>query len=249
MLEESDFSLFVEPSGYFKPEAEPSKHAFKRSGNVNGPKEINFELIGNHSLWAHVVWNAGKFIANYFDANADIVKDKSVLELGAGAAIPSIVAVLDGASNVVATDYPEREIIDILQQNIKGNVPCDYQSKIHALGYLWGSDTRELIDLNGGHKYDIIIMSDLLFNHSEHEKMMKTCTSVLSPDGSVIVAYSHHRPHLAHKDLDFFEVANRHGMEVAHESIHKMGVMFEEDPGDVYLRENVFMKVLKFKRN
>lgn len=41
-----------------------------------------------------------------------------MLELGAGAGLPSLVCALNGASQVVVTDYPDAELIENLQYNI-----------------------------------------------------------------------------------------------------------------------------------
>jgi len=45
-------------------------------------------------------WNAAKVLATYLDNNKELYVDKSVLELGAGGALPSIVAALNGAKHV-----------------------------------------------------------------------------------------------------------------------------------------------------
>lgn len=41
-----------------------------------------------------------------------------MLELGAGAGLPSLVCALNGASQVVVTDYPDAELIENLRYNI-----------------------------------------------------------------------------------------------------------------------------------
>ena len=45
----------------------------------------------------------------------------SVLELGAGAALPSMISALQDARLVVATDYPDSELIQMLERNIAKN--------------------------------------------------------------------------------------------------------------------------------
>jgi predicted nicotinamide N-methyase len=46
------------------------------------------------------------------------VKGKSVLELGAGAGLPSLICAINGASQVVVTDYPDADLIENLRYNI-----------------------------------------------------------------------------------------------------------------------------------
>lgn len=100
-----------------------------------------------------------------------------------------------------------------------------------------------------------MILSDLVFNHSQHHAMLKTCRELLTPrTGRVYVFYTHHRPHLAHRDLQFFEIAQRpvvdnvdqedrdllgYGFKVEEFMTEKMDVMFREDPGDEQVRATV----------
>jgi EEF1A N-terminal glycine/lysine methyltransferase len=47
-------------------------------------------------------------IAEFLESHAsEFVKDKYVLEFGAGAGLPSIVSALNGAAGVLVTDYPD----------------------------------------------------------------------------------------------------------------------------------------------
>jgi nicotinamide N-methyltransferase len=73
------------------------------------------------------LWNAGRIISAYLEEHADdLVKEKTVLELGAGAGLPSLVCALNGASQVVVTDYPDAELVENLQYNIEH---CELLSK------------------------------------------------------------------------------------------------------------------------
>ena len=47
-----------------------------------------------------VRWNASVALASYLDSQVDLYKDKSVLELGAGGALSSIVVALNDARKV-----------------------------------------------------------------------------------------------------------------------------------------------------
>jgi EEF1A N-terminal glycine/lysine methyltransferase len=65
------------------------------------PQTLSLRLVGQHSLWAHHLWNAGRVLANYFDTHPSLVREKNVLELGAGAALPSLIAACNGAEKVL----------------------------------------------------------------------------------------------------------------------------------------------------
>jgi hypothetical protein len=64
--------------------------------------------------------------------------------------------------------------------------------------------------MGGG--YDLIILSDVIFNHVAHEALLASCNALLKRSCSaarVLVAFSHHRPRLAEQDLAFFDRAAR----------------------------------------
>ena len=60
-------------------------------------------------------------MSEYLQNNEAIVNGKQILELGAGAGLPSIVSAILGATNVVVTDYPDEDLIENLKFNIAEN--------------------------------------------------------------------------------------------------------------------------------
>ncbi|KAF2199564.1 hypothetical protein GQ43DRAFT_398488 [Delitschia confertaspora ATCC 74209] len=240
--EKDDLNLFEEPVDFYEPEKQPTFASHQtRSG-----KEIRVRLVGHNPLWGHFLWNAGKTISIYLEENAErLVKDKTVLELGAGAGLPSLVCSLNGAAKVVVTDYPDADLIDNLRYNI---THCDLlknPSKIFAEGYLWGAPIEDLTKHlpEGQSGFDVLILADLLFNHSEHEKLIKTVLTTLkkSPSAHAYVFFTPYRPWLLEKDLAFFDLAQNSGL-VVNKLFEKVmdKVMFEEDPGDELLRRTVY---------
>ncbi|KAI9476200.1 MAG: putative methyltransferase-domain-containing protein [Benjaminiella poitrasii] len=241
------------------PEVEPTFEVYTRECQLqdDAHKDLTIKLVGSHPLWAHHLWNASKVFASLFDKHPRLVKDKYVLELGAGGALPSLVAALNGAAKVVVTDYPDNELIENIQYNVDHNIPRNKNTAVVVEGYVWGTVTDKLKSyLPASQKtFDVLILSDLVFNHSQHHAMLKTCRELLTPKtGRVYVFYTHHRPHLAHRDLEFFEIAQRpvlddvdpedreslgYGFKVDHFMTQRMGVMFEEDPGDEEVRATV----------
>ncbi|KAK0254423.1 Protein N-terminal and lysine N-methyltransferase efm7 [Friedmanniomyces endolithicus] len=240
--DETTAGLFKEPDDYYPPEKEPTVVEHRM---LSGPI-LKLRLVGHSPLWGHLLWNAGRTVANYLEANSTtLIRHKSVLELGAGAGLPSLVSVLNGASCVVVTDYPEEALVENLRVNIRQN--CHEQHNIHAEGYLWGADisplTRYLSDDKSSAGFDVLILADLLFNHSEHAKLLSTVQQTLqkSPDAQALVFFTPYRPWLFDKDMAFFDLARKGGFEVERifEKIMDK-VMFEEDPGDELLRRTVF---------
>lgn len=82
--------------------------------------------------------------------------------------------------------------------------------------------------------FDVLILADLLFNHSEHAKLIKTVQLTLkkSPTSRAYVFFTPYRPWLYEKDMAFFDLARESGFTVT-KTFEKVmeKVMFEEDPG------------------
>jgi len=174
-----------------------------------------------------------------------------VLELGAGAGLPSLVCALKGARRVVVTDYPDPDLIENLHVNVANcSLPAD--ARVSAEGFLWGASPDRLIEQLGDEAagFDVVILADLLFNHSEHGKLVSSVQQTLKPlpDSRALVFFTPYRPWLLEKDLAFFDLAKASGFVVTkllEEVMEK--VMFEEDPGDELLRRTVFGYELRWK--
>ncbi|KAF9432657.1 nicotinamide n-methyltransferase [Entomortierella beljakovae] len=271
-------NMFALPREFTPPPPEPTFEIFTRVNKDKVPNEIKLRLVGSHPLWGHHLWNAAKVFANWMDSHPEHSVDKNVLELGAGAALPSFVAAVNGASKVIITDYPDNDLVSNIQFNADQVVPqLTRDGTVIAQGYLWGSNTRPLLaHLNPSMSsdtsvavastpevkelYDTIILSDLLFNHSQHRSMLKTCKETLKPGtGRVFVFYTHHRPWLADADNKFFEIAaapvidppagdessdderdpGGFGFKVEKVLEEKMTPMFSEDPGSEEVRATI----------
>ncbi|RDB18927.1 Protein N-methyltransferase NNT1 [Hypsizygus marmoreus] len=248
-------SIFTEPPR--PPTPEPTTTVYTRELQREiAPEEwktIKIRLVGSHPLWGNYLWNAARAFASYLDENSELCLGRNVLELGAGGALPSIVAAKNGARQVVVTDYPDDELVRNMLYNIEENIPSSDRHRISVKGYIWGRPVQPLLDelgstegLNSG--FDLVILSDLVFNHSQHDALLTTCEQSLSsspqPKGSsqtpsVLVFYTHHRPHLAHRDMEFFSKARDRGWHCEEILTRTFPPMFPEDSGEESVRSTV----------
>lgn len=265
-----DLDMFAEPSD-FRPKTPPPQvlrvpYDFSGTASTStlesadqpasnaSQDDLRIHLLGAHPLWGHHLWNASLDISRYLQTHSEtLVKGKTILELGAAAGVPSLVCAREGAQRVIATDYPDQPLIDILAKNIAENVK-DNDVAI-AQGYLWGADPTDLKKHLPENKdgFDLLILSDLIFNHQAHPALLSSMDQCLSkqsaspsvshsqfeeehrlthdeanplfpdqlPRGEfttekpttpcVLVYYTSHRPHLAHKDVEFFVKAEQQG--------------------------------------
>ncbi|MCJ1393773.1 nicotinamide n-methyltransferase [Xylographa bjoerkii] len=241
----ADTALFQEPDGYFEPEKPPS---FAEHTLLSGEK-IHMRLVGHNPLWGHLLWNGGQVVSEYLQQHIeDLVKGQDILELGAGAGLPGIVCGILGARKwkVLITDYPDEELVENLRFNVDN---CEQlktsESKVSVEGYLWGAPPPA--SMSSG--FDLLILADLLFNHSEHAKLLSTIRLTLKrqPAASALVFFTPYRPWLFANDMAFFDLARQGGF-VIERVLEKVmeNVMFAEDRGDELLRRTVYGFVLRW---
>ncbi|KAI9669937.1 MAG: nicotinamide n-methyltransferase [Alyxoria varia] len=228
--EEDDISaLFEDPEGFY----EPSKpYTFKEYQMLCG-RHLTVRLVGHNPLWGHHLWQAGIVISRYLELRRhDLVEGQTILELGAGAGLPSLVAAYCGAKKVVITDYPDLELIENIQHNINnceliespfnGAGTTSPTTPAVAQGYLWGSDEKMLFQhvstdihqLRPRDRFNTLILADLLFNHSCHESLFRTIEGTLAQPPTAaraLVFFTPYRPWLLDKDLAFFDLLKKDG--------------------------------------
>jgi len=284
--------LFADPAGYYPPTPPPTTQTYTQPSTG---RTLTLRLVGQSALEAHTLWNGARVAADHLDAQPALVRGRAVLELGAGAGLPSLVAGLLGARAVVVSDYPDLDLVANLQANVDacqawfpprgrravgreglggargeeegdgrgqgdkgvddtindddGDDDDDGAETVMPAGFIWGGDVGPLLALlpagaagGGGGGFDVLILADLLFRHSEHGRLVKTVRETLARRRAsvALVVFSSYRPWLRDKDLAFFGVARAAGLET--EKLFDRILprpLFEDDPGDEEVRKTV----------
>ncbi|KAF5235743.1 hypothetical protein ACHAPM_000538 [Fusarium culmorum] len=241
--------LMDDPEDYCPPTPPPTSQVF----TMQSGKPITLHLVGASPTEAHHLWNGAKMIADFFEEDPSRVKGKTVLELGAAAGLPSLVAAILGAHKVVVTDYPDPDIIRIMQKNVD---ECDETVEprgrivdtVDTMGFVWGADSVPLLarlnptDDSHKERFDILILADLLFRHSEHGNMVKTIKETLkiSRESVAYVFFTSYRPWKKELDMGFFDIAREQGFEVEQIAERRLDKpLFENDPGDLDVQKTV----------
>lgn len=244
--------LFEEPEGFLPPPPESHFAYYERKlANVT-PLKVDLKLVGKSPLWGHLLWNAGAYTADFLDKHAlEYVKNKKVLELGAASGLPGIICALNGVEKIVSTDYPDADLISHIQYNFDALEKTGAYPKTcyDVKGYIWGHDVtplvygeetetkREIAELD---KFDLIILADLVFNHTEHHKLLETCRNSLKTNGKCLVVFSPHRAHLLQDDLQFFETCENYDFKSERIELVNWKPMFEEDEETAEIRSRVY---------
>ncbi|KAF8965043.1 hypothetical protein BDZ97DRAFT_1813351 [Flammula alnicola] len=154
------------------------------------PKEGKANTLLADHLFSPALFLAERIERNLFDASG-----RTVIELGAGSALPSLLLSMrpDPPSLVVVTDYPD----DIIMGNLKKNVESNHGlvtagCTVKCKGYEWGTDTSELLKLLGSTDsnnsgYDVVILSDLLHFFSSHDVLVSSIQELLAKTSSARV--------------------------------------------------------------
>ncbi|KAF4449410.1 nicotinamide N-methyltransferase [Fusarium albosuccineum] len=257
MANEVDYGfdgLMDDPEDYYPPTPPPTSQVF----TMQSGKPITLHLVGASPTEAHHLWNGAKMIADFFEEDPSRVRDRTILELGAAAGLPSLVAAILGARKVVVTDFPDPDIIKVMQKNID---ECDetveprghIANVVDAVGFVWGADPVPLLThLNTTssssdqqqetpkERFDVLILADLLFRHSEHGALVKTIreTMRVSRDSVAYVFFTSYRPWKKELDERFFDVALEQGLEVEQIAERRLDKpLFENDPGDLEVQK------------
>ena len=85
-------------------------------------------------------------MTDYLLGHPSLVEGSRVLELGAGAGLPSVICALSGARRVVITDYPDHELIENIQWNVDHNVLDAPMGLVEVGVSLFGGEGRVLPD-------------------------------------------------------------------------------------------------------
>lgn len=106
----------------------------------------------------------------------------------------------------------------------------DLATFLWTQGFVWGTAVQPLLepltDSTRPKAFDVLLLADLVFNHSQHDALLRTCEEVIAQQGSdsagqasepvALCFYAHHRPtaELIRRDESFLRNAEARGWDV-----------------------------------
>lgn len=145
----------------------------------------------NWSLHATSIWSSAIYAVDFIDDfrldhHYDLIKHEGrplrVLELGAGAGLPSIfIAKKYPHAMVTCSDYPDETLIRTLEENVKRN---DVEDRCRVVPYAWGSDTAPLLQSQNADSdpipgFDVVIAADTLWDRDTHQILIRSLQNSL----------------------------------------------------------------------
>ncbi|VDN92999.1 unnamed protein product [Brugia pahangi] len=111
---------------------------------------------------AGVIWDSSIVLSRYISEHPELVANRTVLELGAGLGLPSIVSTYQNVKLIHVTDRVNA--ISLLEENVRQNANNDCDIKIFAFD--WNIDKLS-------RKYQIVLGADLIYGGITFEPLMK----------------------------------------------------------------------------
>jgi predicted nicotinamide N-methyase len=175
-------------------------------------------------LVGHQIWRASLYLGDFLLSNSDFFRNKSVLELGAGTGISSLIAgmVVQGGE-IIATDYDDT-VLELCEANVSENKQQDVV-KVRAIDWMdarWetsSSDGFQLRDAADGkfgwtqseqhelQNVDVIVCADCVYDDDLTDALFRVLEKIM-PATAVLYAALEKRFNFCLSAMD--EVANGH---------------------------------------
>lgn len=140
----------------------------------------------NHRLHASDIWVSSVFFADHInkleldESFHSMSEPLRILELGAGAGLPSIVLAKTRKDvRVIVTDYPDSKLIHALENNVMQN---NLEGRCVAVAHAWGTSPAPLFTAanDAAHTgFDVVLAADTLWNSDTHDILLKTLCATL----------------------------------------------------------------------
>jgi len=115
------------------------------------------------------VWRGALLLADWLLQNRDQVREKSILEVGAGTGLASLISARCDASSVLATDLKDQAVLDLLQRNITRNASLA-DGKVSVMPLDFNDDLAHVTDLE---KIDLVLAGDVIYDDTITDSFVK----------------------------------------------------------------------------
>lgn len=193
---------------------------------TDGPAELSGECIAikfilseSYEGFGDTLWASARHVANLLadpGSCSNVLKleekkssshpllGKSIVELGAGAGVPSWTAMKCGA-RVVSTDLASANRIRCMAECIERNYRDMKLDDMDANGSVlqnadharaapcpWGKPVEAVLALNGHKRFDVLVAADCCYMPLFHDEMLDTIANLLDDNGVALIPFALH---------------------------------------------------------
>ena len=195
------------------------------------------EIEGTYGTGA-TVWPASMVLLKYLEKYPLKVRQKSVIDLGAGTGVTSLAAAVLGARRVVCTDgvqnvvaLAQENVVDACQQLDDGSHRGDsvFDSKmLQVCEYWWGSGKMN-------EQFDVILVSDcVLPKLYPIAPLVDALVELMKSDAVAILSYEHRHYAEYHPGEKFRQLAAVRGLQTVRIPIGDLDPVYSVDDIEVW---------------
>ncbi|CAN8219026.1 unnamed protein product [Coccothraustes coccothraustes] len=130
---------------------------------------------------AAVVWDAAVVLCAYLEMEGIDLRDRSVIELGAGTGLLGIVVTLLGA-RVTLTD--RAAALELLESNVQANLPPELRPRAVVKELTWGKD----LDNFPPGAFDLILGADIVYLEETFAELLRTLEHLCSERAAILLS-------------------------------------------------------------
>uniref|UniRef100_A0A6S9S5I7 Uncharacterized protein n=2 Tax=Chrysotila carterae TaxID=13221 RepID=A0A6S9S5I7_CHRCT len=152
------------------------------------------------------IWPTALALSRYLCAHPDLVRGKSVVELGAGSGAAGLTCAALGARQAVLTDMPDA--LPLIEHNVRANQLHGCSVTVHAC--TWGNEAhlQQVERLADGGAFDVVLACEVIYKQSADvlEQLAATQQRLAHTQSLILVAYEFRGSML--EDFPYFEAAD-----------------------------------------
>mmetsp|Transcript_11898 Transcript_11898/g.22290 ORF Transcript_11898/g.22290 Transcript_11898/m.22290 type:complete len:261 (-) Transcript_11898:63-845(-) len=154
--------------------------------------KVSIKLNGIKSRYPHLLestgmtlWRGSEKLCQFLSDNPNVVRDKYVIELGAGLGLCGIVAHKQGARQVILTDGDTNTLRN-MRSNVALNVDTtvlldsNEENLIVCKQLLWGKDIDSFCNKWAPQKFDVVMGGDIAYAQESLPILFETAVGLLS---------------------------------------------------------------------
>lgn len=152
---------------------------------------VTVKLNGIKARYPHLLqstgmtlWKGSEKLCQFLCDNPNVIRDKNVIELGAGLGLCGIVAHKQGARQVILTDG-DTKTLGNMRSNIATNIDTalpgsNEESLIMCKQLLWGKNIDSFCDKWAPEKFDVVMGGDIAYAQDSLPVLFETAVQLLS---------------------------------------------------------------------